>query len=95
MFFSSTVRIQDEKDHAVCNIGLYRVVRHLGYLGMLMSLLAFPLVMNSYWAFIPAASAAVLLVARTVLEDRLLKADLPGYADYAGRTRWRLVPGIF
>ncbi|PKQ16425.1 MAG: hypothetical protein CVT67_04655 [Actinobacteria bacterium HGW-Actinobacteria-7] len=94
-FFSSTVRIQTERYHRVCDEGLYSVVRHPGYLGMLMSLLAFPLVMNSYWAFIPALLGAALLVVRTVLEDRFLMGGLPGYPEYAAKTRWRLVPGIF
>lgn len=94
-YFSSTVRVQTERGHAVCDTGLYRRIRHPGYLGMLLSLLAFPLVMNSYWAFVPAAFAAVVLVMRTALEDRFLFKELPGYADYTVRTRWRLVPRVY
>ena len=94
-FFSSTVRLQAERGHRVCDTGLYRFVRHPGYLGMMLSLLAFPMVLGSYWAFIPVGFATVLLVARTVLEDRLLLHALPGYRDYAAKTRWRLVPGVF
>jgi protein-S-isoprenylcysteine O-methyltransferase Ste14 len=94
-FFSSTVRIQAERGHRVCDSGLYRVVRHPGYLGMLASLVAFPLVMNSYWAFVPAGVGAVLIVVRTVLEDRFLIRELPGYVDYARRTRSKLLPGVF
>jgi protein-S-isoprenylcysteine O-methyltransferase Ste14 len=94
-FFSSTVRIQDERGHRVCDTGPYRFVRHPGYLGMLLSLLAFPLIMESFWAFIPASVGAALLVVRTRLEDRFLTEKLPGYDAYAARTRWRLVPGLF
>jgi protein-S-isoprenylcysteine O-methyltransferase Ste14 len=94
-FFSSTVRIQAERGHQVCDRGLYRLVRHPGYLGMLLSLLAFPLVMNSYWAFVPVAIATTLLVIRTVLEDQFLIDQLPGYRNYANATRWKLVPGLF
>lgn len=94
-FFSSTVRIQAERGHRVCDKGLYRFVRHPGYLGMLMSLLAFPLVMQSYWAFVPAGIGAALLVIRTVLEDAYLVEELPGYSDYTNTTRWRLLPGLF
>jgi protein-S-isoprenylcysteine O-methyltransferase Ste14 len=74
-FFSSTVRIQAERHHRVCDTGSYRLVRHPGYLGMLISLVAFPLVMNSYWALIPTLLAAALLVVRTILEDRLSSAN--------------------
>jgi protein-S-isoprenylcysteine O-methyltransferase Ste14 len=94
-FFSSTVRIQAERGHRVCDTGHYHFVRHPGYLGMLMSLFAFPLVMNSYWAFLPALLAAALLVVRTILEDRFLARELRGYSDYAAQTRWRLIPGVF
>jgi protein-S-isoprenylcysteine O-methyltransferase Ste14 len=94
-FFSSTVRIQPERGHRVCDTGLYRFVRHPGYLGMLMSQLAFPLVMQSYWAFVPAGIGAALLVVRTVLEDRYLVEELPGYLDYTNTTRWKLLPGLF
>lgn len=94
-FFSSTAAIQTERGHRVCETGPYRLVRHPGYLGMLLSLLAFPLVLQSYWAFIPVSAGALLLVVRTLLEDRLLMERLAGYAQYAARTRWRLVPGVF
>ena len=94
-FFSSTVRIQHERGHRVCDTGLYQYVRHPGYLGMLIALLAFPLLINSYWAFIPAACGAALLLIRTAIEDRVLTAELPGYREYAARTRWRLIPAVF
>jgi protein-S-isoprenylcysteine O-methyltransferase Ste14 len=94
-FFSSTVRVQADRGHEVCDTGIYRVVRHPGYLGMLMSLLAFPLVMESYWAFLPASIGAALLVVRTQLEDRFLTEKLAGYADYRARTPWRLVPWLY
>jgi protein-S-isoprenylcysteine O-methyltransferase Ste14 len=94
-YFSSTVRIQTERGHQVCDTGVYGFVRHPGYLGMLMSLLAFPLVMQSYWAFVPAGIGAGVLVIRTVLEDRFLVEELPGYAEYTNRTRSKLLPGLF
>lgn len=92
--FSSTVRIL-EHGHEVCESGPYKFVRHPGYLGMLGLLLAFPLVMNSYVAFVPAMIGAGVLVARTIIEDRFLLEHLPGYTAYASRTRWKLLPGLF
>lgn len=53
------------------------------------------LALGSFWGLVPAALASALLVLRTSWEDRLLRAELPGYADYAHRVRWRLVPGIW
>lgn len=94
-FFSSTVRIQGERNHVVCGTGLYARVRHPGYGGMLLSMFAFPLMLQSFWAFIPASLAGAILVERTRREDQFLQAQLPGYAAYATRTRWRLLPGVF
>lgn len=94
-FFSSTASIQADRGHRVCETGPYRLVRHPGYLGMLLSLLAFPLVLQSYWAFAPTAVAAALLFVRTSLEDRFLGERLSGYARYAAGVRWRLIPGVF
>jgi protein-S-isoprenylcysteine O-methyltransferase Ste14 len=94
-YFSSTVRIQSDRGHKVCDQGPYRYIRHPGYLGMLVSLLAFPLLLNSYWAFIPSSVSAILLIVRTALEDRFLIHQLPGYQGYAAKTRWKLIPGLF
>lgn len=94
-FFSSTVQIQAGLGHRVCETGPYRRVRHPGYAGMLLSLVAFPLVMGSYWSVLPALGAMALLVVRTLLEDRFLLGALPGYGEYAAKTRYRLIPGVF
>jgi protein-S-isoprenylcysteine O-methyltransferase Ste14 len=94
-FFSSTARIQTDRGHRVCESGLYRIIRHPGYFGMMLSLLAFPLVLGSYWSFIPVSLGTATLVVRTVLEDGMLLRGLQGYGDYARRTRWRLIPGLF
>jgi NAD(P)-dependent dehydrogenase (short-subunit alcohol dehydrogenase family) len=61
----------------------------------LVSPLAFPLLISSYWAFIPASFGAILLVVRTAVEDRVLTEELPGYREYAAKTRWRLAPAVF
>lgn len=94
-FFSATVRVQKERGHAVCTTGPYRVVRHPGYLGMLLTSLAFPLVIGSCWAYLPTLLGVAVLLVRMYLEDSLLLRELDGYADYAATTRWRIVPLVF
>jgi protein-S-isoprenylcysteine O-methyltransferase Ste14 len=94
-FFSTLVRIQDERGHAVAAGGPYRFVRHPGYVGGLASGLGTALLLGSPWALIPAALLACTLVIRTALEDRTLRAELPGYAEYAQQTRYRLLPGVW
>lgn len=94
-FFSSVVRIQSERGHAVCQDGPYAIVRHPGYVGSLLYGVATATVLGSLWALLPALLAAALLVARTALEDGLLRRQLPGYEAYARRVRARLLPGVW
>jgi protein-S-isoprenylcysteine O-methyltransferase Ste14 len=51
--------------------------------------------LDASWAAIPAASVAIAVIVRTALEDRTLRAELPGYVEYTHRTRYRLVPGVW
>ena len=94
-FFEKTVRIQRERDHHVINTGPYRFVRHPGYVGMIIWIMAFPPLLGSSWAFIPAAITVVALVVRTALEDRTLHTKLAGYPEYAERVRFRLIPRLW
>lgn len=94
-FFSSVVRIQKDRGHTVCDAGLYRFIRHPGYLGMIISWIGFPLLIGSLWSIIPIAFAIILLLVRTHLEDRTLIKELEGYNDYIQKTRYKLVPGIW
>jgi protein-S-isoprenylcysteine O-methyltransferase Ste14 len=94
-FFSSVVRIQMDRGHVVCDSGPYRVVRHPGYAGNVLALPGMVLALSSIWTLIPAAVALVIAVIRTVLEDQTLQDELPGYRDYAGHVRHRLIPGVF
>jgi len=94
-FFAGTVRIQTERGHAVVSTGPYRIVRHPGYAGWILSGLATPVMLASLWALLPATLAQGALVLRTALEDRTLREELPGYRDYARKVRHRLVPGIW
>ena len=94
-FFSSVVRIQSERGHAVCDTGPYKMVRHPGYSGSILPPFAMALALDSLWTLIPATVAVVIAVVRTALEDRTLQQELPGYREYADRVRYRLIPGIY
>ena len=94
-FFSSTVHIQTDRGHSVCDSGPYRIVRHPGYAGNLLALAGIIMALNSMWTLIPAAVALIIAVIRTALEDKTLHEELPGYRDYASRVCYRLFPGIY
>jgi protein-S-isoprenylcysteine O-methyltransferase Ste14 len=94
-FFSSVVRIQSDRGQTVVTSGPYRLIRHPGYAGTFAFLLATPLILNSRWALIPAAVTAAATMLRTALEDRTLRNELEGYADYARNVKYRLVPFVW
>ena len=94
-FFSSTVRIQSDRNHEVCDTGLYRVVRHPAYLGTFLQSLGFPLLFGSYWSIIPVGCSVILLLIRTHKEDDTLKTDLEGYGEYCKKVKYRLIPYIW
>ncbi len=93
--FEKTVRIQSDRDHHVVTTGPYRFVRHPGYLGIIAFSIAFPFIVGSAWALIPAGITALTMVVRTALEDKTLRRELKGYLDYSQKTRYRLFPGIW
>jgi protein-S-isoprenylcysteine O-methyltransferase Ste14 len=51
--------------------------------------------LGSWWAVLPGLASAGLVVVRTLLEDRMLLAELEGYPAYAERVRYRLLPGLW
>lgn len=94
-FFSSTVRIQTERGHTVCETGLYKVVRHPAYLGNIIQTLGFPILFGSLWSIIPVSISILLLLIRTYLEDRTLINELNGYREYTHKTRYKIIPYVW
>ena len=94
-FFSAVVRLQTDRGHTVVSSAPYSYVRHPGYTGMIGFNLSVPLALGSYACFILCGACVLVMVFRTFLEDRFLRADLPGYDEYARRVRWRLIPFVW
>jgi protein-S-isoprenylcysteine O-methyltransferase Ste14 len=94
-FFSSVVRIQRERGHHVIDTGPYRYVRHPGYAGSIIYMIGMTFALGSHVALWAAAVLCLVLAARTALEDRTLQAELDGYAAYARRVPFRLLPGVW
>ncbi|WP_245300449.1 isoprenylcysteine carboxylmethyltransferase family protein, partial [Rhizobium sp. YK2] len=94
-FFEPGVRLQRERGQYVISNGPYAYVRHPGYVSAILVFAGLALALGSWWALIPAAWASGVLILRTGWEDALLQAELEGYADYAGRVRFRLLPGVW
>lgn len=94
-YASKAIKIQENKGHTVVTTGLYRYVRHPLYAAGMILLVCMPLALGSLYSLIPGALSAVLFIVRTYLEDMMLHEELPGYREYAQKTRYRLVPGIW
>lgn len=94
-FFSQVVRIQSERGHTLATGGPYRYVRHPAYIAMILFDLALSSLLASWWAVMAGGVCALLLILRTVLEDRTLQSELGGYAGYARQVRYRLLPGVW
>ncbi|HTX87426.1 MAG TPA: isoprenylcysteine carboxylmethyltransferase family protein [Bacteroidales bacterium] len=94
-FFSSVMRIQADRGHTVCDTGIYRIVRHPAYFGMIVTSLGIPLLLGSLWSYIPSAFSILLILIRTSLEDNTLIRELEGYREYTVKTPYRIFPGIW
>ena len=94
-FFEGTIRIQKDKNHKVISTGPYKIVRHPGYLGMLLGSIALPFAFGSVLAFIPLFIMIILIFVRTYYEDSTLQKELAGYSDYCKEVKYKLIPFIW
>jgi protein-S-isoprenylcysteine O-methyltransferase Ste14 len=94
-FFSSVIRLQEDRGHQLVTAGPYRWVRHPGYIAASGFCLASGIALGSWLAMLPAIVCIPLLLRRTVAEDRFLTGHLKGYSAYADAVRYRWVPGIW
>ena len=94
-FAAPVVKVQTERHHHVVSTGPYAFVRHPMYSGIILFFVGVPLLLGSTWGLMFAPLFLLLFAIRIRIEERALTAGLPGYADYAARVRYRLLPGIW
>jgi protein-S-isoprenylcysteine O-methyltransferase Ste14 len=92
-FSAATVQIAEGQ--TVVSTGPYAIVRHPMYAGGLFSFIGTSLALGSWWGMLALLIVLPALVWRLLDEERLLQANLPGYAEYSRRVRYRLIPGVF
>jgi protein-S-isoprenylcysteine O-methyltransferase Ste14 len=91
--FSGLVAIQ--ANHQLVTNGIYRVIRHPSYAGLLINCAGWSLAFRSGAGFILSAILVFVVLARISAEERLLKSHFGSeYDAYRARTS-RLIPGIY
>jgi protein-S-isoprenylcysteine O-methyltransferase Ste14 len=94
-YAAPVVKIQTERGHRVVSTGPYAHVRHPMYAGALLFFIGTPLLLGSWWGLVAAPLITALLIARLLMEERMLADELAGYREYAARVRYRLIPGVW
>ncbi|MHA7662445.1 methyltransferase family protein [Mycolicibacterium sp. HS_4_1] len=87
--------ISVEAGQPVISTGLYGIVRHPMYICALIMMFATPLALGSYWGLVPVIASAPALMIRIFDEEKMLRAELPGYIDYTHKVRYRLLPYVW
>lgn len=89
------VSIETYEDQKVITTGLYALIRHPMYAGVLVMMIGVPLALGSYWGLIVLAFILPGLAWRILDEEKLLKKDLPGYSEYMQKVHFRLIPKLW
>jgi protein-S-isoprenylcysteine O-methyltransferase Ste14 len=94
-FLSPTVRIQQEQGQTVISTGPYHYVRHPMYAGGLLLFLGTSLLLGSWYGLLLFLLFIPGIAVRAVLEERVLRKELPGYDAYMAQVKYRLVPYVW
>ncbi len=94
-FLSPTVRIQEERKQTVISTGPYHYVRHPMYAGGLLLFLGTPLLLGSWYGLLLVLVMLPGLAVRAILEERVLREELPGYVAYMTQVKYRLLPYVW
>lgn len=94
-FAAPVVRIQEDRKQHVIDTGPYAWVRHPMYAAATLYLIGMPLMLGAWWGLAGTAAFLIGVSIRSIGEENKLKRELPGYAEYMSRVRYRLIPGLF
>jgi protein-S-isoprenylcysteine O-methyltransferase Ste14 len=94
-YLSRVIEIQKERGHKIITTGPYRIIRHPMYAGFSLYCLFHCLALGSLYSFIAAGFTLICLIIRTIFEDKMLHRQLEGYDEYAQKTKYKLIPGIW
>lgn len=92
-YLSRTIKV--EEGQKVVDTGLYAIVRHPMYMATILLFLMMPLVLGSWYALIIFAFYPAIIIVRLKDEEALLTRELPGYAAYKKKVKYRILPFIW
>ena len=92
-YLSRTIKV--EEGQKVVDTGLYGIVRHPMYMATLLLFIMIPIVLGSWYAVIPFLFYPAIIIARLKDEEELLTKELPGYAEYKQKVKYRILPFIW
>ena len=92
-YLSRTIKV--EEGQKVVDTGLYGIVRHPMYMATLVLFLSIPLVLGSWYALMAFAFYPAIIIVRLKDEEELLTRELPGYAEYKQKVKWRIIPFVW
>jgi len=92
-YLSRTVKV--EEGQTVVDTGLYGIVRHPMYAVTIWLFLMIPIVLGSWYALIVFAFYPAIIIVRLKDEEKLLTKELPGYAKYKKKVKYRIIPFIW
>lgn len=94
-FFSSAIRLQEDRAQHLVSSGPYKLIRHPGYAFAALAFLSQPIAFGSWLSLLPQLIIVAYMLRRTYMEESLLKGGLAGYSDYVLKVRFRWIPGIW
>ncbi len=94
-YLSVVVEIQEERGHKVITTGPYKIVRHPMYLALIVLYPSHCLALGSFYSLIPCMGLIITIIFRIYYEEKKLHEQLEGYNEYAKKTRYKLIPGIW
>jgi protein-S-isoprenylcysteine O-methyltransferase Ste14 len=94
-FAAPIVKRQEERGQFVVQTGPYRFVRHPMYAGAIPLMMGMPLWLGSIAGVLLAVVPLTCVVLRLLIEERMLRLELPGYEEYARKVRWRMIPFVW
>jgi protein-S-isoprenylcysteine O-methyltransferase Ste14 len=92
-YLSRTIQVQEGQK--VVDTGLYGLVRHPMYMATLLLFLMIPLILGSWYALILFMAYPAIIIIRLKDEEALLAKELPGYAQYMQKVKYRLIPFVW